>query len=630
MKLRLIALPWNDFKMPQPALGALAAYIAMRSPEIPVEVDYSYVDVAKVEPDLYMALSTSDTEGERVYATMLYPDRVPHLVDYWERLTERTDLGKYVHALRQRGGTVVKLIMDLRRRLDQHLTALVASYDWNDTIVGMTTSFSQLFANVLLAKRIRETGQSATIVLGGSTVSPSRIADSILETYPWIDYIIRGEGELPLHGLLAYFAGGKADPLPRGIVSHEVPSAKTGVWQVDDLDVLPTPDYTAYYKRVGPTRGRVSFPIEGSRGCWWDRTAKSTKSTCQFCNLNIQWDGFRQKSAHRIATEMRELSSTYKGTHFAFLDNIVRTRGYDEMIDAIAALEIDARIFHEARANMRPPEILRFAEVGLRQVQFGLEGLSTSFLKRINKGTTVIMNLEVMKTCAELGIVSRSNLITDFPGSTQAEVDETLRIIDRYAFAYEAPNIASFELGIDSVVARFPHEFGLTNLRNHDLYRDVMSEADFAKIQTFQFSFDRVEPGVDWWPVIRRVEQWKKDYQPHPLWYLDGQSFLHVFRTRPGKRMETFELADEHADLYRFCGQIRTRSEIETAFGGTYSAAQIDAALDALGERNIMYQEGAKFLALATAPDSFVASQRIRRQAAAQARKPVRRLAIAK
>jgi hypothetical protein len=448
-------------------------------------------------------------------------------------------------------------------------------------------------------------------------VSPATIADSILKTFPAIDYIVRGEGEQPLVALLQQIEQRAPHPRITGVATREQPAAGSGMWQVRDLDSLPTPDFDAFYARV-PSTGQAVLPIEGSRGCWWDRTTKSPKATCNFCNLNVQWDGFRQKSAPRIASEMRELASRYRAAHFAFLDNIVRLRGFDEFVDALRGLDLDARIFHEARANLRPYDLLRFREAGLRAVQFGLEGLSNSVLKRINKGTSVIMNLEVMKTCAELGIRSHSNLIIDFPSSTQAEVDETLDIIDRYACAYEPPAIAGFELGIDSVVARFPEQFGITRLRNHDRYADVIPADTLAGLQLFQLSFDAVAAPVNWWPVVERVEEWRADYKPHPLWYQDGGSFLHVFRHRPGRPMQTIELLGNSARLYRFCLQIRTRSEIDAAFGG-----QGDSAFELLGpmiDQSIVYQEGERFLALAVAPDPMMAARRIRQHASARTR----------
>lgn len=628
MKVRLIALPWHDFESPQPALGVLAAYLRQVESDLELATAYTYLGVATQDPELYRAISDSQFEGERLYASLLYDRGADRIAAYWDALPPHSLLGRHVQRVKQASGDVHTVVTGMLDRLDQHLDQIVAACDWNDTLVAMTTSFSQLFGNVLLARRIKATGARATIVLGGSTVSPAAIADSVVATYPWIDYIVRGEGELPLHALIVRLLRGTTGPLPRGVVARDTPAVAT--WQVPDLDALPTPDYDAFFEQAGPSSRGIALPIEGSRGCWWDRTTKNRKSTCQFCNLNVQWDGYRQKSARNVAATMGELAKRYRSTYFSFLDNIVRTRGFDDLIDAISCVGFDAMIFHEARANLRPRDILRFYEVGLRIVQFGLEGLATSFLRRINKGTTAIMNLEVMKTCSELGVTSESNLIVDFPGSTQAEADETVSMIDRYAFAYEPPNIARFELGIDSVVMRFPEEFGVRHVRNHDRYAEVIAADDFAKLITFQQSYDLAGPAASWARVRTRVEAWKRDYRRHPMWYRDGGSFLHVYRRRPGEPLEISELVDDEARLYRFCLEIRQRSEIQEVFAGGSPdrAAEIDAMLAGLVARDLVFREGAKFLSLAVAADPVLAARRIREASTQPRRAPKRMLTV--
>jgi ribosomal peptide maturation radical SAM protein 1 len=561
-------------------------------------------------PNEYMAISDSDIEGERLYASLLYDRGAADLVSYWQTVSPRSRLGAMLESVKSRGETVENIVRVLRSRLDSHLDSIVRSRSWDNVIVGMTTSFSQLFGNVLLARRIKSVAASAVVVLGGPTVSPAAIADSIVATYPWVDYVVRGEGELAFHSLVNYIAGAPNGSLPKGVVSQTTPSET--LWQVADLDELPTPDYDAFFEGL-PSRS-VALPVEGSRGCWWDRTTKNPKSTCQFCNLNIQWDGYRQRSGAKVAQSIRELSDKYHSTNIAFLDNIVRVKGFDEFVESVGSLTSDIMFFHEARANLRPQQILRLFDAGLRVAQFGLEGLSSSFLHRINKGTTTIMNLEVMKTCAELGIRSSSNLIVDFPSSTKGEVDETVEVIDRYAFAYEPPTTVSFELGIDSAAMRYASDFGIENVRNHDRYKSVVDHADFSRLVTFQKSFDLAAEPVSWAPVISRVDSWRREYRRHLLWYRDGGTFIHVFREHPqGSRV--IELIDDEATVYRYCLQIRALGDI-CAILPVRSRDYVEGLLTGLVSNSIMFAEGKRYLSLALAPDPHLAARRIRTMSA--------------
>ncbi len=628
VKVQLLSLPWNDFQFPQPSLGVLLAYLQEREPTWDIEAHHAYLDIALPDPELYMAVGATDFEGERVYASLMYPECADRLVEAWEEQPLGTKLGMHLSELERRGHKVENILGDLRTRLDRHLDELVESRSWDDTVVGLTTNFSQLFGNLLLAKRLKQAADNVTVVLGGSTVSPAAIADSILATYPFVDLIVRGEGELPFHALLGRLERGETSPWPRGVVSRDASAKTGGMWQLDDLDVLPTPNFDSYFERA-PSQDFTFLPVEGSRGCWWDRTTRNTKSTCYFCNLNVQWDGFRQKSGRKIAAEMRELAGRYRRMRFSFLDNIVRVKGFDEFIGALDDVGLDPFIFHEARAQMRPEDILRFTEVGLRRVQFGLEGLSNSFLKRIHKGTTVIQNLEVMKTCAELHLKSFSNLIIDFPSATQAEVAETVDVIDNYAYAYEPPAIAAFELGIDSVVARFPEQFGVSQLQNHERYATVIPERDLSRLTMFQYSYQVAEL-ADWSPVVARVHRWEEAYRPHPLFYQDGGSFMQVCRRKPGKPLEIIELERTDTELYRFCLRIRNLGEIRDrfGFGSADRSAEIDASLNRMVEQKIMYRDRKRYLSLAAAPDPFVAAKRIRAEVRPSAERPVRKLSV--
>ena len=328
------------------------------------------------------AIAASDIEGERLYATLLYPDGEKRLVEYWERLTRRTQLGEHLAFLQRRGHKIAAIVSRLRTQLGDHLDTLVTRNDWRDCVVGLTTSFSQLFPNLLFAKRLKESGAEAPVVLGGSTVSPATIADSILNTYPFVDFIVRGEGEQPLVARCSRSSAAR-QPSPSPAWLPAPTPAGGRMWQVADLDSLPVPNFDAFYARV-PSAGQAVLPIEAHAAAGGSHH-QAAQGHLQLLQPQRAVGWLSSKSATRIASEMRELSARHHATHFTFLDNIVRLRGFDEFVDALRALDLDARIFHEARANLRPYDLLRFREAGLRAVQFGLEGLSNSFLKRINR-----------------------------------------------------------------------------------------------------------------------------------------------------------------------------------------------------------------------------------------------------
>lgn len=619
MQVILLSLPWADQRYPSAGLGALSAFLKARRPDWNVICEHPFIEPLSWDPQAYVAISNMDFEGELIYASLIYQDyagAVERIASYWETLPEDVLLGRYV---RSSGKSALEILNELRPRLEAHIDRLVASRTWDGAVVGLTNSGAQLFANVLFAQRLKSVCSDVTVVFGGPTVSPPTIADSVLATYPSVDFVVHGEGELPLLALVDQIAAegreaalASAEP-PKGVGSRLRPAARAGQWQVQNIDELPTPDHDSFYrdKRFGV---EAVVPIEGSRGCWWVR---SDRDTCQFCNMNIQWNGYRQKSARRIAEEIAELSARYEHPRFAFVDNILRVKGFDAFVDELAALPIDLFFFYEARAHITPDMILRLVEIGLRGVQFGLEGLSTSFLRRIKKGTTTLMNLQVMKTCSELKIRSLSNLIVGFPGSTAEEVAETVAVIERFAFAYQPARVAGFELGIDSTVQLYPDEFHVSNLRNADRYGEVIPPGPMSTLRTYQLSCEHHRT-ADWKPVGNKVREWHDWYDNKRVRfeYLDGGAFLHILRRRPHQAQETINLSGDEAEIYRFCLRARQRSEIHRTLR-QLSPQRIDEVLASLVDRDLTYQEGNRFLSLALAPDPYIAMRRIRRQASA-------------
>jgi ribosomal peptide maturation radical SAM protein 1 len=464
--------------------------------------------------------------------------------------------------------------------------------------------------------------------LGGSTVS-ARVGPSLLAEYPFVDFIVQGEGELPLVALLDAIAAGNPEAAaskPGALSRARAAQHPNGValWEVPKMDDLPLPDYDEYVERAEEHGIDWWLPVEGSRGCWWDRTKRTgdPKNTCYFCNLNVQWGGYREKSIPKLAAEMDALSERYQVLKVFFLDNIIRSKGVVDLAEAFRALGKDFSIFYEMRANVQPVELVALWEAGLRATQFGVEGLSTSFLRRIGKGTTLLQNLSVMRTCTELGIRNGANLIIDFPGSTAEEVAETCEAIASYTLSFEPLRTSRFGLGVASTIDALREEFGLVEVRSADTYRRGLPDDVWNRLQLFDLSYTLACPGADWAPVQEACKRWTALHEArrgHLLQYRDGGSFIVIEDLRFGDfRSGTF--TGLQRDLYLYCMEIRTREQMARRFAECASAEDIDEALAQFVEYKVAARENDRYLALAVASSPHLAVQRIRAAAAEHAR----------
>ena len=654
MKVALVALPWSVLHRPSAAVATLAAYLREKEPSWEVRCSYEYVHVGpRLGVELYEFIAEAGhTLGEAAFIPCVHPDRravaVPRLTKQLQTLVrdfvamvgqppwlpEPEDLPGLEKCVEHVIDVLAASLEDAARR--------VADCD----VVGMTTCFGQLWANVAFSHALKRIAPNVVTVMGGSTVS-SAVGPSVLREYPFVDYVVQGEGELPFHALLGALEKGdraSAEGL-KGVIaqaSAERLATGTDLWELPDMNALPVPSYDEYVAQVEAEGMPLDWfiPLEGSRGCWWDRVGRTgnAKDTCYFCNLNLQWNGYREKTIARVASEMSELSERYANTRVFFLDNIVRHKGVLELASAIEDKGRDFELFHEMRANVTPLEWVRLRDAGLEAVQVGIEGLSSAYLKRIGKGTTAIQNLQAMRYLRELDIAHFGNLIIDFPGATQEEVTETLETVLEAAICYDPLSAVRFNLGRDSTVFTLAHEFPIERVRNRDLFGDILPAEMNERLKLFDLSFDFKGPPADWSRVRTFCDAFRRDRptnilrKPY-LSYRTGKDFVRIYDRRGqlaeiykacghGERFvatlpygRTLVLRGVRARLYTFCMWIRTTGEIAAAFPELGESGVEEILAELSGER-LIFREGKRVLSLAVAENRTVARERVLAHAA--------------
>jgi ribosomal peptide maturation radical SAM protein 1 len=624
MRIDLISLPWKKIDTPPLGVCALSAYINKKEPDWVVCNHYPYLDIAHdIGVQRYRVMSENAYElCEGFFAGLLYPENKAPLKESfikWGLKKPRAGFGVTYGELERQFESILVA-------LENHLENFVQKNEFGD-IVGLSACFYQTFASILFGKRIKERYPGVTIILGGIGVS-RQIGRSILGEYPYIDGIVQGEGEQPFLALARQLNSRKKGEMIKGVILRkgEVIKAAPGeFWELPDLDQLPTPDFVSYFEKAYDQYGLERIiPIEGSRGCWWDRRNKSgcQKDACAFCNLNIQWRSYREKSAKKIVTEILDLSRAYKSTSFEFMDNCLKVKKLIAAVGRVKRKNMKLIFSCALRPNITPYEILLLAEAGLDCSQVGIESLSSKLLHRMNKGTTVIKNLEIMKTFFELGFGERfdSNLIVNFPATTQEEIDETIYNIRNFGIIYSPLQISDFSLYRYSAVETCREEFKIANLRNSDKYRGILPDKVLENISMMEMSFDGGGRTDGWEVVYRRMEEWRDRHinrnfkKGWPLLaYHDGGSFLRIEDNRQERR--EFILEGLLGEIYLYCSQIRTFRQVKNKYFDRLKNESVDLkeTFDLYASHGLLFVENNQCLALAVAPSIFAASDRIRR-----------------
>jgi ribosomal peptide maturation radical SAM protein 1 len=624
--IALVSPPWPLYTRPSIQLGTLKAFVRSRFPHIRVSAYHFYLQVAEaIGYRLYHSISERTWLAETVYGALLYPDRLDRMAQLFRREAagapglRRLDIGH------------------LASRVEALSAEWIAATDWSSfRLVGFSSVLCQLTACLYLIRHLKERNPHITALVGGSAFSRLSGA-AALRLFPPIDAVVYGEGELPLAHLVQHHVveGRRLAEMPaaNGILIRDTPDAQgtgRGFSQLENLDHLPLPDFDDYFATLSGFSASKRFfptlPVEFSRGCWWQRdSGAGDASGCDFCNLNLQWRGYRPKSGGRVVAEVEQLTRRHRVLSLAITDNVLPKESTGDILRGLAGLNRDMTLFAEIRATTPLAELELMRAAGLRTVQVGIEALSTRLLRKLHKGTTAIQNLEIMKHCEALGIANLSNLILHFPLSDEQDVEETLRTM-AFSGSLRPPKAVGFWLGLGSPVWRNPSAYGIGAVVNHPNWSKIFPPAIVRSLPLMVQSY-RGQAAAQrrlWRPVQSRLKAWETSYKrlmsaplADPiLSYQDGGEFM-IIRVR---RLEgdalNHRLEGTSRQIYLFCGHPRPLKQIIERFPQV-AADKITSFLEKMGRERLMFAENSRFLSLASplrSPESISSAYSLPRE----------------
>ena len=209
---------------------------------------------------------------------------------------------------------------------EPHLNAVFALWlaEFRPRVVGIGGLFSGAWPfQKQIAQCVRRVLPEAAIVLGG--IHATMFSREILDRYPFIDYVVIGEGEETMQTLLERLEAGSDLADVDGLVYRT-----NGAVQVNpktkysNLDFLPPPDYSLIDVREyqfqsedwwSPRKLPVGqpFPILTSRSC---------PKRCSFCSMHlVHGPRIRFCDPVLIADEIERLHDSFGTTYFEVMDD---------------------------------------------------------------------------------------------------------------------------------------------------------------------------------------------------------------------------------------------------------------------------------------------------------------------
>lgn len=299
-------------------------------------------------------------------------------------------------------------------------------------IVGISASVITIPSAAVVARIVREELPEAKVVVGGPAATTC--TDELIRNEA-VDFLVLGEGEETVGELAAFSLDRGERPLRlediHGLMYRQGTEVVTTQPRslIADLDTIPFPDREAMFALGEDGEFRTihsNADILASRGCPYP---------CRFCCAFVAW-GTRKtrfRSADNILAELVHLNQTYGHRSFVFWDDLftANRKRTVELCEKIIASGLDIKWNCLVRLNTIDAELLALMKkAGCREVQIGIESGNDRILRHIGKDLTVATIRNKIPIVQNSGIEWGAFFIIGFPTETQAEMEDSLRLIE--------------------------------------------------------------------------------------------------------------------------------------------------------------------------------------------------------
>jgi anaerobic magnesium-protoporphyrin IX monomethyl ester cyclase len=300
--------------------------------------------------------------------------------------------------------------------------------DWRPDVVMTTSITPAIYEAEAQLKMVKAIDERIVTVLGG--IHGTFMYTQVLTEAPWIDVIVRGEGEVIVQNLVKALADGsfRTDRgAVRGLAWREGDAVKASPAEppIQDLDAL-VPDWGildwSKYIYI-PLNTRVAVP-NFARGCPF---------TCKFCSQWKFWRTYRTRDPKKFVDEIETLVRDH-GVGFFILADEEPTINRKKFVALCEELVARALPVHWG-INTRVTDILRdeallplYRKAGLVHVSLGTEAAAQLNLERFRKETTIEQNKKAIKLLQAHGIVAEAQFIVGMENETPETIEETYRM----------------------------------------------------------------------------------------------------------------------------------------------------------------------------------------------------------
>lgn len=572
-KLKVITSPFTLIGLPSFEVASLKAFLLEKN--IDVSIEHVYIKFADyIGGDAYKILRITDV-GENIFSSLLFPE----LYEKNKQASNKT-LAEFNLSF----DNLYKTINDFTNSYIENI--LVEKNE----IVLFYMYTQQLLPSLYFAKLIKEKFK-CPIWFGGYNCK-EKMGESLLASFDFIDKVF-------------------AEEIEESIFYAINPDAKQETH--DTLDFLPTPDYSDFFtevkkcsKKFQNERATLCFlQVEFSRGCWWNK--------CSFCTLNCNTNGFREKSLKNIINDYRVLQKKHNTTKIV-VQLFVNNLNWQEILRCLSkrfpGLKNAYNFNFKISSLLDPKDFDLLKETGT-SILVGTESFSLEYLKLLNKGQTVIENIQVLKFAERKGIPCYHNLMYALPFEKEEFYEESKENI---SYIYHLPppfDNEEFRLTYESPIFNNLEKYKVKSMdfrkeKEASFFPDNIKRTFTPFFYDFESEYDGIEERKCKW--VELIKNWRTIYYGHAihgqpkhlsLLYMNyNEQVLQICDARYDINQNMYTLSEYERKMYEFCDQIRSIKDIVLEFQDL-SPSKIQGILNYFVKLKIMFCENDRYLSLA-------------------------------
>ena len=355
----------------------------------------------------------------------------------------------YIATILKKEGTDVSMIDEAAQGFSTRDTVNWVKKE-DPHILGFSTCSSSGRKAAMIAEKVKKENPNIIIVFGNFYATFN--AQRSLRKYPFVDVIVRGEGEYTTLELVKCLEKKKNLKRVLGIAFGKKNRiiATPDRPLIKDVDSIPFPDRELLDVEYHNTTAGINVAprkfssFVSSRGCVF---------RCRFCGCRrLARNLWRSRSVENILEELHLLASQgYKQLMFVDDNFTLNPKRVIKICQRMRKEKVDIEWISEGRVDQCPYVMVReMVNANCRMIYFGIENANQKVLDYYDKRTTPEQAEVAVKNARKAGVdVIVGSFILGAPNETRQEIQNTLRFAEQLKVDIPQFNILATFPGTD-------------------------------------------------------------------------------------------------------------------------------------------------------------------------------------